>query len=194
MQFAKRALFVKKILSHPVSAMIRTALPVSLAIFATTASGQSESKRGDWTFYDFQDGKAKMAEAFVESSASDKLQKQCSTTISACVWSIAPKDFTCKQGDEFAILANSNIGALAFTTSCFPSANGTSKRLLILGQIGAIDAMAQAGTFAFAIPSLPSHRFRIAVFSGDGASVALQKLSEFVSENGLTDSAQRSTR
>ncbi len=135
--------------------------------------------QGKWLFDKFEQGGEKMGEASVQSDVKDKVQKQCSTTIKTCVWSVTLSDFKCNTGNEFAFLANSHTGSSTFTARCFPSATGTSSRLLILGNIGQMDAMAKAGAFAFIFPGVPANNFRTASFGGNGASSALKELEDY---------------
>lgn len=162
--------------------ILTAAFAVTSACYGSAAYADPQEKHGDWTFSVFQAGKDKLAEASITSSGPEKLHKQCSTSINACVWSVTIASLKCKKGDEFVFLANSNAGAAAFKATCFPSLTETTNRMLILGEVGGIDEMAKAGTFAFAFPNMRAPFFNVAAFSGNGASVALQKLDDFSSQ------------
>lgn len=160
---------------------IKAIFTIASTVAAFSLCAEPPSKYGDWTFSTIQSGKDRLVEAYVASNGSEKLYKQCSTTITGCVWFITAS-MNCTKGEEFPFLANSNAGSASFKVACFPNPGGSTSRLMILGDIGWIDEMAKAGTFAFAFPSVQAPSFKSVVFSGNGASVALQKLDDFSSQ------------
>lgn len=157
--------------------LLTTALFVAACSGAAAYAGPTE-KYGDWTFSALQSGKDRMADASVASNSSEKLHKQCSTTVTGCIWFIAVANIKCAKGEEFPFLANSHAGSASFKAACFPTGE-TTAHLMILGDAGWIDEMAKAGTFAFAFPSIQTPAFKVAIFSGNGAAVALKKIDEF---------------
>jgi hypothetical protein len=158
---------------------IKAIFTVASALAAFPLYAAPPEKYGDWTFSVLQSGKDRMADASVASNGSEKLHKQCSTTITGCIWIITLANIKCAKGEEFPFLANSNAGSASFKVACFPTAGETTTRLMILGDVGWIDEMAKAGTFAFAFPSIQTPAFKVAIFSGNGAAVALKKIDEF---------------
>lgn len=62
---------------------------------------------------------------------------------------------------------------------CYPSESGVTNKLILAGDSARVDEMVASGTIAFSFPGVQIPYFRTAVFSGDGALVAINSLEEY---------------
>jgi len=145
---------------------------------------------GSWHASVTDDGESHFAATVNESD--NLLGQYCFLKSGNCLWMLGMRT-SCKEGDKYAVLANSDTGAAHITVYCNAQlANGLYR--YVFSEFDAIDNIVKAGLrVGFAVP-LETDNFRIVRFDLGGASRTIALMRAAASKTAENKPLPRNTK
>jgi hypothetical protein len=138
---------------------------------ATTSGLAAERRSGDWTW---NTEAADLQWAGTENGAGQELGQFCYPQDGHCIYAVS-FDTTCKDGDSYPAIVNSDAGAATLNLRCGPRLDNGAN-LMVVEDFEQIDRIVRSGSrIGFALP-MESDAFKAVRFSLHGADTALDRM------------------